>query len=603
MQRRCIICGQEPSGYYVYPRTLTEARKWQDWANLYSFNVPAGTLRKHGCVCQKHLEAAEELGDTPNEHIVEVEERNVGGMPTPICEPNDIVSNDVMDKRPSVSFTESDPNQRPQRPMRCCCPNVEATKPKEQKPRRRKERRSPSQGDHQPFVNVCYCPGTTQIPRPPFQYNPIEAMKYNVSPTWFNQQSSQQQQQPNWNQFSETGTEMDAFNGQSSRYYQQASDCLCGSYCPLLGKKLEKMHGQEQQLQQPGPIQQQTGPMQQQTGPIQQQSQCCQCYISVPNQDKTIQCPSQVHGAEKRRQAPAENCECGTTTTRNIVVQPTVCIPANIYEQYQAPPRISKPKSKKKETKVRKNPNSVNVLIMGSYGQEEDAEVCKEMICPETFQPSPLTEICFLESDLTRKNERAIFPDIDLPNYSVCRAPTTDPKATEEADTESNKQDDANCADVLVLGKGLYDIDPCPCDCQHCLFDMNLWNCPNHINPRVSAQPQETGANNATSGIDAQSFLPKQWADGNWQDPQAVAKYNQVIADQKARINELEDLLTQHNILQETIQSKVDELQCKVEANDSRVKSKHPLSDLDRSPTSALGTPRRKSNTTSKTPK
>ncbi|XP_068153907.1 uncharacterized protein [Drosophila tropicalis] len=535
MQRRCIICGQEPSGFYVYPRTLTEARKWQDWANLYSFNVPAGTLRKHACVCQKHLEAVEEQDDTANEHIVEVKERNVGGMPTPIREPNDIVSNDVMDKRPSVSLTEGDPNQRPQRPMRCCCPIMEATKPKAQKPRRRKERKSPSrrsQEDLQPPVNVFHCPGTTQIPRPPFQYNPVEAMNYKVAPAWYNQQSRQQQlHQPNWNQFSETGTEIDALNGQSSRYAQQIYDC----HCPLLGKQLEKMHNQEQQLQQPRPIQ--------------QQNQCCQCYISVPNQDKTFQCPSQVHRAEKRRQAAAETCECGTTTSRNIVVQPTVCIPANIFEQ--TPPKSAQPKSKKKEIKVRKNPNSVNVLIMGSYGQEEDAEECIEMICPETFQPSPLTEICFLESDLTRKNERAIFPDIDLPNYSVCRAPTTDPKATEEADKETNEQDDTNCADVLVLGKGLHDIDPCPCDCQHCLFDMDLWNCPNHVKPRISTQPQETDANNAASGIDALSSLPEELADGNWQDPRAVAKYNQVIADQKARINELENLLTQHNILQE----------------------------------------------------
>jgi len=56
MHRRCIICGQEPGEQCVYPRNMSEARRWQNLANLSSFDVDPESLCRHGCVCASHLD-------------------------------------------------------------------------------------------------------------------------------------------------------------------------------------------------------------------------------------------------------------------------------------------------------------------------------------------------------------------------------------------------------------------------------------------------------------------------------------------------------------------------------------------------------------------
>ncbi|SPP83930.1 Hypothetical predicted protein [Drosophila guanche] len=180
--------------------------------------------------------------------------------------------------------------------------------------------------------------------------------------------------------------------------------------------------------------------------------------------------------------------------------------------------------------------NTVNVLIMAGAPKES----CDEAyICPDSFQPSPLREIRLLQSDLTDGNERADFPDLDHPNYRVCRASTND----SDANFQGGEQDE-NCADVLVLDKGT-GCEKCPNICTCGKTNENGDNC-GQWNAEALGQLQQVQA--PAEGI-------------NWFETPATSNGTRAVELQRARIKELYSLLAQQNELQQSIQAKMDELQ------------------------------------------
>ncbi|XP_032592778.1 uncharacterized protein LOC6563658 isoform X2 [Drosophila grimshawi] len=79
MDRRCLICGQLPTSSYSYPHDIVEAIKWQ---GLLNFFVPIEILWHYCCVCEKHID---ETGvNVPDKSIF-----------------------NTNDQRPRVSFNES----------------------------------------------------------------------------------------------------------------------------------------------------------------------------------------------------------------------------------------------------------------------------------------------------------------------------------------------------------------------------------------------------------------------------------------------------------------------------------------------------------------
>ncbi|XP_017848800.1 uncharacterized protein LOC108604049 [Drosophila busckii] len=83
MKRRCLICGQVPTDGHTFPKDIKEARKWQKYLSVY---VPAEMLRRHSCICNKHLSRSQ---------------RCAGGM-------HPGLPNDINEPRLCVTFKESD---------------------------------------------------------------------------------------------------------------------------------------------------------------------------------------------------------------------------------------------------------------------------------------------------------------------------------------------------------------------------------------------------------------------------------------------------------------------------------------------------------------
>lgn len=124
MHRRCIICGQEPSDHFVYPRNLTEARRWQSLVNMNSVNVEPESLCRHGCVCSSHLDVVE----SSSNDLANFQIRSCGGMP-----PRDCRSRCSIDRRPNIKFAsptemfllgaKSDESQKKGNKTNCTCDN------------------------------------------------------------------------------------------------------------------------------------------------------------------------------------------------------------------------------------------------------------------------------------------------------------------------------------------------------------------------------------------------------------------------------------------------------------------------------------------------
>ncbi|TDG45703.1 hypothetical protein AWZ03_007841 [Drosophila navojoa] len=158
----------------------------------------------------------------------------------------------------------------------------------------------------------------------------------------------------------------------------------------------------------------------------------------------------------------------------------------------------------------------VNVLIMGgsmvpSYYNDKDLRK----------RSSDISQICVVESDMTR--EGAFFPDIDEPNYSVCRQPA-----------ENGQKGAADSTDVLLLGTTPE--KKCPC------------------------------------AEAASSTSPKTMPPAAKTIQQAEKKASESINKKGAQqLDELESLLAQQQRLQKSIQAKLNELQANTKVEKERV--------------------------------
>ncbi|XP_064551668.1 bromodomain-containing protein DDB_G0280777 [Drosophila montana] len=266
----------------------------------------------------------------------------------------------------------------------------------------------------------------------------------------------------------------------------------------------------QQQIQQQLQMQQQQRPQQQQQRQRAQQNQQCQSSLASRVRDQMMQCPSQ-----KFNQVPAaqeDECICcppdciDNTSPRADGKAKPAPVSSAIPKPQMAP---YKPQQNRKNmTDIPRSP-PVSVLIMGGSNLPT--------YCNTTSfraQPSHSSEICVLESDFTR--EGAVFPDIDEPNYTVCRAPA-------EPTNGENGLSDKNSTEVLLLGIAQPEKNPC--------FERTE----NNGLPAKLAQPE----------------VPQK------SDASAISK------EQSTRLDELEQLLTQQRQLQQTIQAKLNELQGK----------------------------------------
>ncbi|XP_023176151.1 uncharacterized protein LOC111602987 [Drosophila hydei] len=228
----------------------------------------------------------------------------------------------------------------------------------------------------------------------------------------------------------------------------------------------------------------------------QQQQQ--NCYGQRNNSIQNLSKPKSVEKCFVCNRGSRNQCceNASQINAGNINMGSSMCKPCSLMETGRRPP--------------------VNVLIMGgsmvpSYYNNKDLRK----------RSSDISQICVLESDMTR--ERAFFPDIDEPNYSVCRQPA-----------EKDKSGETDTTDVLLVGT--VPEKKCPC---------------------VKAA--------SSSGSTKKSPSPNH--------PQQPEKRPSVSNNKigVTPLDELESLLSQQQQLQKSIQAKLNELQAKTNIEKERV--------------------------------
>ncbi|XP_034660778.1 uncharacterized protein LOC117896519 [Drosophila subobscura] len=555
MTRRCIVCGEKPIGHFIYPHTMAEAQKWLNLAHLDSYNLEVATFHQRACVCAIHLKGFNE----------EREQRQKSGTD---------------DQRRRSSVRSSDKRGR----------DLSSTWPSATHPREMNLNQNMSSTRRQSgssYTQHCW----RSLSRFINNNRQHEARGYTetVSPQYCPSRQQQKQQQ-HQSMCPAAGTEscmshcMPCSQGGHYRLSQMPRCQECSSHA--LTMECNSREDQSQQTDQQ-PVQQCTVQQQQRhhtaegiyltlNNALGQQQQARKCSKGLaPQPKKRSSRSSSTSGQQQTKKPKHLGCQACKTKDQEVqyawpVSQPSLdrpgCgVPAKIPfstpsangiayptkgpvsgQRTTPPTKLSnvtgmagvlglqneEQPSPDKNTK----PNTVNVLIMAGAPKES----CDEAyICPDSFQPSPLSEIRLLQSDLTDGNERADFPDLDHPNYRVCRASTND----SDASGQGGEQDE-NCADVLVLDKGTC-CEKCPNICTCGKTNENGDNC-GQWNAVALAQLQ-------------QDQVPPEGI--NWFDTPATSNGTRAVELQKARIKELYSLLAQQNELQQSIQAKMDELQ------------------------------------------
>ncbi|KAH8369114.1 hypothetical protein KR009_001691 [Drosophila setifemur] len=582
MYRRCLICGQEPRDHCAYQRNQAETRRWQSLANLSSFNAEVEWSNRHSLDCSSNFDLMLESSTD----VAGLRTRSTGGMPS--LESSETRYRDTTDQRPSVLH-----------PCGYPYPTNRVNNGKENQNVGATQRRSKCSGGPCPSSGAC---AIWRIPVPQFkQPNPTQQLKQqSTGPVvWrLNRNRSESPQQTRLQNSTPKGgsCKMSMKTGVNARTIVSARDsCECAN-CPYLSQirsgkqkftsdsndltglaslemsqqqqenppvKQQQQHknppiGQQQQQRNPKMDQQQqqkNRPMEQQqqqiNPPMEQQhqqrnppmqAQGCQVCIFCQQKDKDVKCPAfqqkkfpdfqQMQGPAKKKSTT------GMASLRSY--QTTATNYCDCDSIVQPPQNPSKGLSPRKSISnycytgfagTRTN-NAVNVLLMPGSRQDDFDDSC---CFPATFRKSaPAPQIVVKESDLTETNERAVFPEIDKPSYRVCRAATSDPKAIGQSEEENE-----GCANVLVLEEdNIMDCKPEASGEK----DLAVWsiNSSKEINRSVDQDPQLSN---------------------NWMDDQATSNCTKVLELQRARINELDNLLQQHNLLQQIIQTKVTQLQ------------------------------------------
>ncbi|KAH8294896.1 hypothetical protein KR018_004015, partial [Drosophila ironensis] len=513
MRRRCIICGQQPNDKYVYPRNLAEAIRWQRLANLSSEKGRPESLCRHGCICSSHLDV-----QTPSGVAVAAPHvRSSGGMP-----PSD---QDSSGPQSSVKWSVCSELQLPttcqcdqqspfgcpcaqQSPTGCCC----LTK------------NIPSESSITQCTNDT-CPYYSEA-SPPAESRASKSKSKGTSKERGSKKGTREKEGKKNHSPKGTASEKSS-KGACTCGCMALCANICGNPCP-------------------------TTPPQTRNGPYGQQR--CQGFFSNlnsqgarnnANKTRPMGVPPLNYKRTPCSQSKENTKGCQVciilqqkeNDKKDKEVQCPLCPPrpsssGRVYQSFGS--EASGPTTpcclpvmgcQSRGSTSRKN-NAVNVLLMpGTRADYDDSCSCLSPLHPS----APAPEMFVQESDLTECDERAVFPATDLPSYRVCRAANSDPNAKDSADAE-------NETNVLVLE------------------DSEMEGCGQQEIQLAEAQ-QPPGAQQCLPDCPGAPC-------GNWMDDPATANFNKVLELQRARINELETLLKQHNQLQQTIQTKVAQLKC-----------------------------------------
>ncbi|KAI8044578.1 uncharacterized protein LOC128266122 [Drosophila gunungcola] len=596
MHRRCIICGQEPGDHCVYPRNMTEARRWQNLANLSTFDVDTESLCRHGCVCASHLDlvqgsnsdsksssgaargastragstnhdsASRQFGvkrsstgsghgprDVPNVHsyptnikaIEEIQNQSKLGLNSGRPESSNVnrCQNGSCRFRGAVTkmfqgnantytqmgqnygyplmprsfsagkgapLTKISPrvnvNQMPQGTECCTCTHCSMIRITSIRP------------------SVEGCPGSccpllrNTKNRPPEESfcRKCPVVRYSGSQQSMNKghkETSEKnaERHRSFERLNKGHKETSEKNVESHRFCErhccpavrnqrsEDSKSLGKDFSSHLNRKLSESWrsndstkltiNQQNRIQKP-----------------EVKCQCCQACIPRRLKDKEVQVSKEA--LQSRNSIPVSR----TKATPSFSYQT-----ASLSTGFSAVTNSSK----RSYGAEQKYSNAINVLLMNGTRKNDYADPC---CCPaKSLAPPP--EICVQESDLTKCNEQAAFPEIDKPNYRVCRPTTTDP----------------NEMNVLVLEE-----DP-------------ISGC----SPKAAGDEATQDRSEVQLSPNQNQSKERQYNLGkNWVDCPATANYTKVLELQRVRIKELENLLQQHNLLQQTIEHKVAELQC-----------------------------------------
>uniref|UniRef100_B3P0T3 GG20748 n=1 Tax=Drosophila erecta TaxID=7220 RepID=B3P0T3_DROER len=427
MHRRCIICGQEPGEHCVYPRNMSEARRWQNLANLSSFDVDPESLCRHGCVCASHLDSHGYGSESESSCSAAGRARAPAGLQNWSSSVSDAGRGYLINKkgieRAQNQSKHSLGSERQEFSSANRCTNGYCR-----------------------FRNTCNTFRSMELKTPAddFRTTPC-SLNYPVSPT--------------------------------SRGNNRFTNSI-----------KQQTTSQKPELK----------------------SECCQACITQHLKDQEVQCSTvtlQTQSSSpvsRPRMAASFSHQTGSSATGFSAGYTTnssnfTCGGGE-----------------------RRTSNAINVLLMNGTRNNDYEDSCCSPAKQRPMAPPP--EICVQESDLTECNERAVFPEIDKPNYRVCRS--------------------SNETNVLVLEEG--PLDKCN---------------------TIAGEDANTVDSKTQSHSDAQqnpntSKEQQNNSHTNWLESAATNNFTKVLELQRSRIKELENLLEQHSLLQQTIQHKVAELQC-----------------------------------------
>ncbi|EDW97484.1 uncharacterized protein LOC6537214 [Drosophila yakuba] len=528
MHRRCIICGQEPGEHCVYPRNMSEARRWQNLANLSSFDVDPESLCRHGCVCASHLDSQGSGSETESSSGAAGRARTAAGL---------------QEWSSKWSSSASDAGHG---------------YPNNRKPIERMQNQSKhtigSQGQEFSSANRCtngYCRFrnnyNSMFPSNPHTYNQM-GQKY-PNP-----------QAPRATSLDNKKPPPIKVNPRVNRPSFGTVNCTCDgctcTFCPVPGiKKTSEDSGSQQSINKEkrkdiskgSP--KKTKPCERPTCPtfrsmdFKTEAEDFYPISSTSRGNQRYRNPIKQQDTTQKPKLKSECCQ--TCSTHHLKDQEVQCSTVTLPTQSSSP--VGRPKlagSFSHQTgcsatgfsagyttnssnftcgcSERRNSNAINVLLMNGTRNNDYEDPCCSPAKQRPMAPPP--EICVQESDLTECNERAVFPEIDKPNYRVCRS--------------------SNETNVLVLEEGPLDKCSPIAGEDPSTPDIKTQNHSNaHQNPNASKEQ-------------ANNFL------NNWLESPATNNFTKVLELQRSRIKELENLLEQHSLLQQTIQHKVAELQC-----------------------------------------
>ncbi|XP_016961497.1 uncharacterized protein LOC108032161 [Drosophila biarmipes] len=548
MHRRCIICGLEPGEHCVYPRNMSEARRWQNLANLSSFDVDTESLWRHGCVCSSHLDADHRGSSTASESSAGAAEaaRNPAGvqvsgvkwsssgsassrgytnysmaveeMPNQskrsIKSENQEISKGNRFKNGCCHFRDACSNMLPGNPYGFTPMGQNFANPQAPPNLKTRPNQSP-RGNTGCVCAHCKLMRTIATADPPeIKFFPEQRNdKTKDSPDSSGSQQSIKKTQKKV--FSKGGP-------------QKPKTCDLTT-CPVLKKqRLEESKPQGEDFRSLASSLNQLAsqtwrslrnakvPMNQQNKRQKPEpelkSQYCQTGINCHLKDQEVQCSKVALQNQSSLPVGRPKSVSASFSYRT----------ANSVTGFSA--GYTTNSSNFTNGSDRRNPNAINVLLMnGTRNNDYDDSCC----CQTNHRPmAPPPEIWVQESDFAESNERAEFPEIDKPKYRVCRS-----------NNETN---------VLVLEEG--PMDGCS--------PKDTGNSGTEVAGAQSQGELQLNSKQSRSKEQQNDFV------NNWLDCPAADNFTKVLEMQRARINELENLLQQHNLLQQTIQHKVAELQC-----------------------------------------